>query len=120
MFSALREQGRQALIPFVTAGDPEPCSNAAVDACPGRGRRRHHRTRVPFLRSDGRWTGDSTRQRAALKHHVSLRVRCNRHGARFPPHEQHTPVVLMGYLNPLEVMGYAAFAEAAAAGVDGC
>ncbi len=32
-----------------------------------------------------------------------------------------TPVVLMGYLNPVEVMGYEAFAKAAAeAGVDGC
>ena len=55
----------------------------------------------------------------ALKHHVSLQdvidmVR------DFRRTNAHTPVVLMGYLNPLEVMGYAAFAEAAsAAGVDG-
>ncbi len=40
--------------------------------------------------------------------------------ARFRETNQTTPVVLMGYLNPLEVMGYEAFAEAAAAaGVDG-
>jgi len=38
----------------------------------------------------------------------------------FRQQDNHTPVVLMGYLNPVEVMGYTAFAEAAAkAGVDG-
>jgi tryptophan synthase alpha chain len=39
---------------------------------------------------------------------------------RFRERDADTPVVLMGYLNPVEVMGYEAFArEAAAAGVDG-
>jgi tryptophan synthase alpha chain len=38
----------------------------------------------------------------------------------FRDKDKTTPVVLMGYLNPIEVMGYARFAkEAAAAGVDG-
>ena len=55
----------------------------------------------------------------ALQHHVSLHdvidiVR------RFRETDKATPVVLMGYLNPIEVMGYQNFAEAAsAAGVDG-
>ncbi len=55
----------------------------------------------------------------ALEHHVSLRdvlgmVR------DFRGRDRQTPVVLMGYLNPIEVMGYEAFAAAAAAaGVDG-
>jgi tryptophan synthase alpha chain len=39
---------------------------------------------------------------------------------QFRQTDNHTPVVLMGYLNPVEVMGYVAFAKAAqAAGVDG-
>lgn len=33
----------------------------------------------------------------------------------FRQHNQHTPAVLMGYLNPLEAMGYAEFAAAAQA-----
>jgi len=55
----------------------------------------------------------------ALAHHVSLRdvldmVR------RFREQDSETPVVLMGYLNPIEVMGYGNFADQArAAGVDG-
>ena len=55
----------------------------------------------------------------ALKHKISLRqvlamVR------EFREKDKTTPVVLMGYLNPVEVMGYEHFArEAAAAGVDG-
>ena len=55
----------------------------------------------------------------ALTHHVGLHdvfdiVR------DFRKTDQKTSVVLMGYLNPIEVMGYEAFAEAAAgAGVDG-
>lgn len=40
--------------------------------------------------------------------------------ARFREQDQRTPVVLMGYLNPIEIMGYETFADAAAsAGVDG-
>src|SRR5207237_2208555 len=54
----------------------------------------------------------------ALKHKVGLRqifemVR------EFRTQDKTTPIVLMGYLNPIEVMGYGRFAEAAAAaGVD--
>jgi len=55
----------------------------------------------------------------ALVHHMSL------HGvldlvAQFRQRDKDTPVILMGYLNPIEIMGYEAFAQAAAAaGVDG-
>jgi tryptophan synthase alpha chain len=55
----------------------------------------------------------------ALAHHVSLHhvldmVR------EFRQRDNDTPVVLMGYLNPVEVMGYSEFARAAGdAGVDG-
>jgi tryptophan synthase alpha chain len=55
----------------------------------------------------------------ALAHHVSL------HGVfdmvrEFRRRDSATPVVLMGYLNPVEAMGYGVFAAAAAAaGIDG-
>lgn len=55
----------------------------------------------------------------ALAHGVSLRQVLEL-VALFRQQDSETPVILMGYLNPVEVMGYASFATAAAkAGVDG-
>ena len=119
VFSALRDQGRQALIPFVTAGDPDsattlPLMHAMVEAGAD-----IIELGVPF--SDPMADGPVIQRASerALRHHIALHdvidmVR------RFRETDQATPVVLMGYLNPLEAMGYETFAEAAAeAGVDG-
>ena len=119
VFTALRQQGRQALIPFVTAGDPRPqitlpLMHALVEAGAD-----IIELGVPF--SDPMADGPVIQRASerALEHHTSLHdvfgmVR------EFRASNTHTPVVLMGYLNPIEVMGYQAFAEAAAAaGVDG-
>jgi tryptophan synthase alpha chain len=55
----------------------------------------------------------------ALVHHTSLRDVLDM-VSEFRQRDARTPVVLMGYLNPIEVMGYEAFARAsAAAGADG-
>lgn len=55
----------------------------------------------------------------ALEHHVGLRKVLSL-AAEFRKNDQHTPVVLMGYLNPIEIMGYKNFANAAQqAEVDG-
>jgi len=55
----------------------------------------------------------------ALEHNVSLRD-VMAMVAEFRQKDQDTPVILMGYLNPVEVMGYAEFAKSAAqAGIDG-
>ncbi|CAG0911440.1 unnamed protein product [Cyprideis torosa] len=55
----------------------------------------------------------------ALKNHVSL-IQVIELVERFRETNQDTAVVLMGYMNPVEVLGYARFAElASAAGVDG-
>ena len=119
VFSALRDQGRQALIPFVTAGDPNPgvtvpLMHAMVEAGAD-----IIELGVPF--SDPMADGPVIQRASerALAHHMTL------HGvidlvSAFRATNQHTPVVLMGYLNPIEIMGYKAFARAAAdAGVDG-
>jgi len=119
VFAALRDQGRQALVPFVTAGDPQPdvtlpLMHAMVEAGADL-----IELGVPF--SDPMADGPVIQRASerALTHHVSLHdvidtVR------RFRETNSTTPVVLMGYLNPIEAMGYAAFADtAAAAGVDG-
>ena len=118
-FAALQGAGRKALIPYVTAGDPDPnvtvpLMHALVEAGAD-----IIELGVPF--SDPMADGPVIQQACerALVHHVSLRqvlamVR------EFRRQNTTTPVVLMGYLNPVEVMGYDAFATAAAqAGVDG-
>lgn len=118
-FSELRAAGRTALIPYVTAGDPEPGVTVALMHAMVAAGVDIIELGVPF--SDPMADGPVIQRAAerALRHHVSLRqvlemVR------EFRKSDTHTPVVLMGYLNPVEVMGYEAFAGAAAeAGVDG-
>ena len=119
VFSALRDQGRQALIPFVTAGDPDPAATLPLMQAMVEAGADIIELGVPF--SDPMADGPVIQRASerALEHHVALHdvldiVR------RFRESNQQTPVVLMGYLNPIEVMGYEAFADAAAkAGVDG-
>ncbi|HCT41700.1 MAG TPA: tryptophan synthase subunit alpha [Moraxellaceae bacterium] len=118
-FAQLKKEGRSALIPYVTAGDPVPSVvvplmhamvTAGADVI---------ELGVPF--SDPMADGPviTKAHERALKHNVSLRDVLGM-VAEFRKTDTTTPVVLMGYLNPVEVMGYATFAQAAAdAGVDG-
>ncbi|MCE3026103.1 tryptophan synthase subunit alpha [Salinicola sp. DM10] len=118
-FAALKAAGRKALIPYITAGDPAPahtvdfmhaCVEAGADVI---------ELGVPF--SDPMADGPVIQKACerALVHgtrlsHVLEMV------AAFRERDSETPVVLMGYLNPIERMGYAAFArQARDAGVDG-
>ncbi len=118
-FAALRAQGRTALIPFITAGDPRkedtvPLMHTLV----ARGADILE-LGVPF--SDPMADGPVIQRASerALVHHTSLHDVLEMVRA-FRETDADTPVVLMGYLNPIEVMGYEDFAEAAAeAGVDG-
>lgn len=118
-FERLQAQGRKALIPFITAGDPSPSltvslMHAAVDAGAD-----IVELGVPF--SDPMADGP-TIQRAserALKQGVSLRQVLTM-VASFRVDDRQTPVVLMGYANPIESMGVGLFAASARdAGVDG-
>src|SRR3990172_12729271 len=116
---ALQQQGRRALIPYITAGDPGPwvtvplmhaLVNSGADVL---------ELGVPF--SDPMADGPVIQRAAerALKHKVSLTQVLDM-VREFRTGDAATPVILMGYLNPIEVMGYEAFAgRAAAAGVDG-
>lgn len=118
-FARLREQGRKALIPFITAGDPDPALTVSLlHALVGAGADIVE-LGVPF--SDPMADGP-TIQRAserALANGVSLRQVLAMVSA-FRADDKVTPLVLMGYANPIESMGAEAFAEAAeAAGVDG-
>ena len=119
VFEQLKLQQRKALIPFITAGDPNPqltvpLLHALVEAGAD-----ILELGVPF--SDPMADGP-TIQRAserALKHHVGLHHVLDM-VAEFRRKNSHTPVVLMGYGNPIEAMGWETFAKRCAeAGVDG-
>jgi tryptophan synthase alpha chain len=119
LFERLRGEGRTALIPFVTAGDPTPGVTVPL----------MHRMvaagadlielGVPFSDpiADGPVIQRATER--ALAAGVRLRDVLDMVRA-FRVENTETPVVLMGYLNPIEIMGPDTFADAAAAaGVDG-
>lgn len=118
-FESLKASKRKALIPYVTAGDPNPqvtlplmhaLVSAGADVI---------ELGVPF--SDPMADGPVIQLACerALKHHVRLLDVIDM-VAEFRKTDTDTPVVLMGYLNPIEAIGYERFAEAAvAAGVDG-
>jgi tryptophan synthase alpha chain len=118
-FDRLRSQGRKVLIPFITAGDPDPDLTVGLMQALVRGGADIIELGVPF--SDPMADGP-TIQRAserALRHGVSLR-RVLAMVSEFRRGDDRTPVVLMGYANPVEAMGADVFVrEAAAAGVDG-
>lgn len=118
-FADLKAAGRKALIPYVTAGDPNPqltvpLMHALVEAGAD-----IIELGVPFSdpMADGPVIQRATER--ALAHHVALHDVLDM-VAEFRQTDPDTPVVLMGYLNPVEVMGYEAFAQRASkAGVDG-
>ena len=118
-FERLKAQGRKALIPFITAGDPDaaltvPLMHALVEAGAD-----IIELGVPF--SDPMADGP-TIQRAserALAKGMSLR-KVFELVVTFRATNQETPIVLMGYANPIEAMGAEVFAAAASkSGVDG-
>ena len=118
-FAALKSAGRTGLIPFVTAGDPWPehvvaLMHALVDSGAD-----VIELGVPF--SDPMADGPVIQHASerALDKGVGLGD-VLRWVAEFRRRDSDTPVVLMGYLNPIEIHGYAHFAaEAVRAGVDG-
>ncbi len=118
-FAQLAAQGRRALIPFITAGDPEPSVTVPLMHALVRAGADLIELGVPF--SDPMADGPAIQRASerALAHHVSLDAVLHLVAA-FRQTDLETPVVLMGYLNPIEAMGAAVFAERAKhCGVDG-
>ena len=118
-FARLRAEHRTGLVAYVTAGDPDLARSAEVIRAVDRGGADVIELGVPF--SDPMADGP-TIQRAserALAGGMSLRKVVELVVA-FRATDRNTPVVLMGYANPIEAMGLERFAAAAAqAGVDG-
>ncbi|MBW6391472.1 tryptophan synthase subunit alpha [Billgrantia antri] len=118
-FAELKAQGRRALIPYITAGDPAPqhtvgFMHALVEAGAD-----VIELGVPF--SDPMADGPVIQKACerALKHGVRL-THLFEMVREFRQRDAQTPVVLMGYLNPVERIGLEAFAaQAADAGIDG-
>ncbi|MFZ5638979.1 MAG: tryptophan synthase subunit alpha [Pseudomonadota bacterium] len=118
-FSRLQSAGRKVLVPFITAGDPSkeatvPVMHALVAAGAD-----VIELGVPFSdpMADGPTIQRSSERALARGAGLSFVFEAVR---AFRETDAETPVVLMGYLNPVEIRGYARFAaEAAAAGVDG-
>lgn len=118
-FARLKQEGRQALIPFFTAGDPDPATCVPLMHALVAGGADVLEVGVPFSdpMADGPVIQRSSER--ALKHGVSLRQVIG-FVAEFRKTNATTPVVLFGYANPVESMGVEAFAAAAsAAGADG-
>lgn len=118
-FAALRANGRRALIPYMVAG--HPTQEAALELMQALvdGGADVIELGVPFSdpMADGPVIAKAAEQ--ALANGMRLRDVLTL-VAEFRRQDQTTPVVLMGYLNPIERMGTQTFAEAAqAAGVDG-
>lgn len=111
--------GKKALVTYITAGDPSLETTLEIMHSLAANGADIIELGVPF--SDPMADGPTIQRAAerALANGVTLQnvldtVR------RFRQSNQNTPLVLMGYLNPIHKMGYAEFARAAAqAGVDG-
>jgi len=118
-FEQLAVKRRKALIPFVTAGDPEPGLTVTLMHALVQAGADVIELGVPF--SDPMADGPVIQRASdrALKQGVSL-LRVLEFVREFRAGDQSTPVVLMGYANPIEAMGTGRFvAEAREAGVDG-
>jgi len=117
-FEQLVAEGRKALIPYIVAGDPDtsvtvPLMHAMVEAGAD-----IIELGVPFSDPMSEGPVIQLAHERALDKGASLRGVIDMVES-FRRDDQETPVLLMGYANPVERMGYAAFADRASqAGVD--
>lgn len=118
-FAALRAEGRGGLVTFLTAGDPDAASSAALLArLPAAGADLIE-LGMPFTDPMADGPAIQASSLRALKAGQTMRQTLAMVRA-FRRSDDHTPIVLMGYYNPVYVYGVDAFvSDAAAAGVDG-
>ena len=112
-------QGRKALVPFITAGDPNLAATAPTLLALAEGGADLLELGIPFSdpEADGPAIQAASERALAAGANLAGALRCVQ---EFRQRNDATPVILMGYLNSILAMGEGAFAErAAAAGVDG-
>jgi len=118
-FDKLKAQGRTALIPYICAGDPLPETTVDVMLAMAGVGADIIELGVPF--SDPMADGPVIQKASerALAKGIGM-VQVLGFARAFREHDQATPVVLMGYANPIERYGISRFiTDAKAAGVDG-
>jgi tryptophan synthase alpha chain len=118
-FAALARERRKGLIPYIAAGDPAPELTVPIMHALARAGADVIELGVPF--SDPMADGPVIQRASerAIRNGVGLR-RTLELVSEFRRDDAQTPVVLMGYANPIEAFGVEAFARAASsAGVDG-
>lgn len=118
-FDQLKQQGKKALIPYITAGDPHPDQTVKLLHAMVANGADMIELGVPF--SDPMADGPVIQRASerALVHHVGL-SRVLEIVREFRQQDNVTPIILMGYANPVEAMGQEKFSDRAkAAGVDG-
>lgn len=118
-FAALKAEGRAGFVTYVMAGDPS--REATLEILRGLPAAGADLIELGFPFSDPMAEGPTIQKAAARGLKSGLTLRGTLDLARdFRAGDADTPLILMGYLNPLETYGHAAFArEAAVAGVDG-
>ncbi|HQN65247.1 MAG TPA: tryptophan synthase subunit alpha [Methylophilus sp.] len=119
VFQALKQQNKKALIPYITAGDPHPKYTVALMHALVKSGADLIELGVPF--SDPMADGPVIQRASerALVHKVGLR-HVLQMVKEFRQEDDVTPIVLMGYANPIEAMGTDSFIRVAhEAGVDG-
>jgi len=118
-FRQLAASGRKALVPYVVAGDPDPTATVPLLHALVAAGADVLELGVPF--SDPMSEGPVIQKAHERSLARGTRLRAVLDMVRaFRRDDPDTPLLLMGYANPVEHMGYAAFADAAAgAGVDG-
>ena len=118
-FAALAQAQKKGLIPYVAAGDPSPAQTLPLLHALAAAGADVIELGIPF--SDPMADGPVIQRAAerAIAQGMSLRL-VLQIVSQFRATDTTTPLVLMGYANPIEAMGRGAFAQAAqAAGVDG-
>ena len=118
-FAALKKQGRPALMPFVTAGDPDlETSLEVLKALPGAGADVIE-LGMPFSdpMADGPAVQLAGQRSLAAGHTMARTLQLVRD---FRNHDDVTPIILMGYYNPIYIYGNEKFlTDVKAAGADG-
>src|SRR5712692_9715526 len=118
-FAALQRDGRAALVTFLTAGDPDPATSLAIlNALPAAGADVIE-LGMPFTDPMADGPAIQASSLRALKAGQTLAKTLAMVGA-FRTGDDATPIVLMGYYNPIYIYGVERFlADAISAGVDG-
>jgi tryptophan synthase alpha chain len=103
-FAELKAKAARRFVTFLMAGDPDPKDLARDHQGAAEGGRRHHRDRHAVHRSDGGRSGDPGGGLRALKAGMTLKKTLDMVRA-LPQGDDATPIVLMGYYNPIYIYG---------------